>query len=239
LADALVTLPVDELVLKTNQAHAHLFDASAAQVIDDGGAIEDVASLLLPVVFDHAVVQGARTSVSRVDAALVCLPAGTRSVAEIIMAGVDRRPARFRTPVDEKAFMDGELCLGVPPECGRDPTCAEFQKAWNDHLIEKFVAQEDRERSRHEYQTLVGLAADELTYLAQEYRRTHYFIFDLPQQEMERRSWEAVVGELKKQYPAIVFISLSREGEQIRRERRLLRPLRDLLLRSRKSGGSP
>ena len=75
--------------------------------------------------------------------------------------------------------------------------------------------------------------------MALEYRRTHYFIFDLPQHEAERRSWEAVIGQLKQQYPAVVFISLSREGEQIRRERRLLRPLRDLLLRSRKSGRSP
>ncbi len=239
LAETLVHLQVEELIRKTNQAHAHLFDASSVPAVNDGGAIEEVASLLLPVVFDHAVVQSVRTSVSCGDAALVSLPAGTRSVAEIIMAGVDRGPVWFRTPVDEMEFMDGEFCLGVPPECGRNPAWSEFQQAWDDHLVEKFVSQEDRERSRHDHKTLVGLAADELEYLAEEYRRKHYFIFDRPQQEAERRSWEAVIRQLKKQYPAIVFISLSGDGEQIRRERKLLRPLRDLLRRSRKSGGKP
>ncbi len=236
LANALVALPVDDLIRKANHAHACLGELSSGKPIDDGGAIEAVASLLLPVVFDHAVVQSVRTSVSRVDAALVSLPAGTRSVAEIIMAGVDRRPAEFRTPVGENEFPDGELCLDVPPECGRDPTCSEFQKAWHNHVIGKFVSQEDRERYRNDYPTLVALAADELAHLAEQYRCTHYFIFDLPQQETERRAWEAVVGELKKQYQAIVFISLSREFEQVRRERRILRPLRDLLLRSRRGG---
>jgi hypothetical protein len=235
LAEALVALPVNELIRKANRAHVRLGE-SGSGAEDDGGAIEAVAGLLLPVVFDHAVVQSVGTSVSPTEAALISLPAGTRSVAEIIMAGVDRRPAEFRTPEGELEFPEGELSLGVPPECGRDPTCAEFQKAWNDHLIEKFVSERDRESFRHDYQKLVELAADELAHLANEYRRIHYFIFNVPRQETERRTWEAIIRKLKTQYVAIVFISLCPEFKQVRHEERLLRPLRDLLRRSRAAG---
>jgi 6-phosphofructokinase 1 len=40
------------------------------------------------------------------EAALVSLPAATRTIAELIMAGVDRRPAEFRTPASEREFPE-------------------------------------------------------------------------------------------------------------------------------------
>ena len=148
------------------------------------------------------------------------------------MAGVDKRPAQFRTTAESKDFPEGLHSLETPPECGRDPTGDRFQSAWHKQIADKFIGQEQRERYRDQQEALIGIAADELEYLAKDCGRTFYYIFEMPAESDERRKWMTVVKTLKEQYPAIALIELRVDAELERDELRLLRPLRDLLHRS-------
>jgi hypothetical protein len=234
LAGAMVQLTIEDLIGKLEKAHDALCKKSGENLIRDAVVVENVAHHLIPAVFDNAVIHSVHTRITGAQSALVSLPAGTKTVAEIIMAGVDKRPAEFQAPSEKEPFPPGRLCLPLSPEGGMKPQ--EFGESMDMHLINKYTPQEDRDRQDRE--TLIGIVADELDYLAERYHRTHYCIFDLKAEETATISWIAFIHKFKRRYPAIAFINLSDDSSTVRRERRLLRPLRDMLRRASKAGGS-
>jgi hypothetical protein len=234
LAGALVQLTIEDLIGKLEKAHDALCKKSGGNSIRDAVVVENVAHHLIPAVFDNAVIHSVHIRITGAQSALVSLPAGTKTVAEIIMAGVDKRPTEFQAPSEKEPFPSGRLCLPLSPEGGMKPQA--FGESMDTHLINKYAPQEDRNRQDRE--TLVGIVADELNYLAERYHRTHYCIFDLKAEATTTTSWKAFIHEFKRRYPAIVFINLSDDSLTVRRERRLLRPLRDMLRRASRAGRS-
>jgi hypothetical protein len=228
LAKTLAKLDIDKLLPLLDRVHARLSDELIEASATDGQTLQHITGLLLPVIFDAAVVHGMRIRIAGGQSfALVDLPAATKTLAEIVMAGTDRRPAEFQPSTTRRDFPAGQLCLQRPPETGIDPELREFQKAWNKQMIDEFLAQGDRERFMEDQ--LIELASDQLTYDVTKLGRTRYCFFDLPRDESGRNVWGTAIGQLKKLYPSVVFIKLRDDFATIRHERLRFSPLRDML----------
>ena len=242
-AHRLLDLGVADAIQACKNAHDDLVEQRR---IDDTRVITDLLQLLIPAIYDHGVIEAVRNRRFDVDAALIELPAGLRSVAEVIMAGSDRRATCFRD--DRERFPEGIYSLPLPPEGGFDGDGQAFRAAWNEHLanqfgpasapnlreawdeymVKRFAEMEPRARTRHpsEY---VQDAADELEYRAKEQGRTYYFLTDAPANFQARQALRNLIADLKKDYPAVVFLQLNDDRELERKEKREFRPLFDIL----------
>lgn|GEM_PF-4384764 len=98
-----------------------------------------------------------------------------------------------------------------------------LRTTWSDYLIGRFADLERRarERDRKEY---IEDAADELDYRAKQRGETYYFLTDAPAEEGARRALKELISELKKDYPAVVFLQLNDAWELERKERQDFRP---------------
>ncbi|MEN8197976.1 MAG: hypothetical protein ABFS30_15925, partial [Pseudomonadota bacterium] len=114
-ARRLLDLDVPAVIKHCKRAHD---DLSARAQAGDARVVGDLVQLVLPAIYDHGVIEAVRTRKYNVDAALLELPAGIRTVAEVIMAGVDRRKTRYRS--DRERFPEGIYSLPLPPEGGFD-----------------------------------------------------------------------------------------------------------------------
>lgn len=242
-ARRLLDLDVPEVITRCKHAHDKL---SGRKLPGDARVVADLVQLLLPAVYDHGVIEAVRCRKYDIDAALLELPAGIRTVAEVIMAGVDRRLTLFRS--DRERFPEGTYSLPLPPEGGFDADGKAFRAAWNEHLanqfgpadadtlrrawndymVGRFADMEPRTRQRHRSEYIRD-AADELEYRAREQGKTYYFLTDAPADEQARRTLRNLIGELKKDYPAVVFLQLNDDQDLERNEKRIFRPLCDLL----------
>lgn len=218
------------------QAHCSLCegwdDESGEQGAKAAATLVNAAQLIVPAVYDYGVIQWTR---SQQDAPLVPLPVHIKTSAEIIMAGVDGRETLFRHRKSEHHYPEGELCLPAIPECGIDPGSAVAREAQQDHLERKFDPMVKIEVSRRQfddylearkyYQPESGAPKRtpekriELTAAALERMRrlkgqTMYMLFYLPQDAGERNAIYSLVQALKKDYPAIMFLSLDPASEQ-------------------------
>jgi hypothetical protein len=115
----------------------------------------------------------------------------------------------------------------------RPESAKEFRKAWHDYMIKNFVDTEARARQRKPEQ-LITLAADELSHQAEEEGKTYYFIVDIAANTAEvdqesQLTLMSVIRELKAQYPAVVFLSLSDDFILERGERKRYRSLSPML----------
>jgi hypothetical protein len=221
--------------------------------LGDAQAISRVIQWVLPAIYDFGVVETVRSRKFDISTALVALPAGIRTVAEIIMAGVDRRQTEYRSNVGDERFPEGRYSLPSMPEMGFDPdgdvlkeawhthiidqfrpeSAKEFRNAWHNYMTKHFVDTEARARQRKPEQ-LITLAADELAYQAEEEGKTYYFIVDIPANAAEvvqesQLTLMSVIRELKAQYPAVVFLSLSDDFILERSERKRYRSLSPML----------
>jgi hypothetical protein len=187
----------------------------------------------MPFLFDRGTVETMRTQAGHV--AMVSIPIGTHTVAEIVMAAMDRRETKFRPSTDADPFPAGELCLPAPPEAGIDPNYRGFQDALHDHLLAKFVPKQDHRLPREKQ---IDIAADELLHQSRELNKTRYLIHDLPRGELDRPEWKSAFAKLKEVYEGLVFIDLSDDSDLVRRERRSLRLFRDILARATKAGST-
>jgi hypothetical protein len=231
LANRILDTDLEKLISVACRAHQALLDQETAGIADQSRAIEAVIQIVVPAIFDHAQIQLVQTQQSDIQAALILLPAGTWTVAEFVMAGYDGRRALFAAAgeVDPYSFPGGKYRLPMPPESGMTDPTEGFVKAFDSHLIETFVPVELRTRFATQHDKLTGLAADELEFQSKDRRESRYFVLDVSQ-DAERGHARQAIEALKKKYPAMVFLELG--GADVRRELRLLRPLRDLLIRS-------
>jgi hypothetical protein len=224
LAQKLVDSRIEDAVKILQQAHRSLRQAEPP--INDA-AIRRAAQWVIPTVFDPGVVEWLRARRTDVVAAFVPLPAATRTVAEIIMAGMDMRRARVPPSSKQEHWPQGAFCLPMPPESGFDITGHGFKTAFDTHLIASFT--DPAMRAERDRETLIRYVAEELDYRAEEEAETWYFIYSRPSNDSETAGVDAAIEQLKKQYQSIVFIRLRQDSDLFLSETRLLRPVRDML----------
>jgi len=233
-----------DLALSVQEKRRLLKDQAGA------GVAVDLTLAVLPAVHDAAVVSDVRRRKGAAGESIVSLPAESRTLAEIIMAGADRRAARFRLPLPREGhFPAGEYDLPDPPEPGRDAAGKRVIDDWRDHLVTVFGKDSDEfERDFRAYlkerfiqsdmrssaaadaeERLRKSVADELNYLAEKKRQTRYYcIAQMSADPTVRQKQETTLAKLKKDFPAIAFLLLA-GGEGLDVERRCYRPLCDLL----------
>lgn len=224
------------------RAHLALLSEVGAQEADP---LVSVACTVVPALFDQGVVL--HTKGLMYSPVLVPVPAGTRTVAELIMAGVDGRAARFRPRVDENHQPSGELSLPLHAEQGIagnagvalaahlerkfDPgrTAVEqpgtpLRTLVDDYLLTEFRRSEPGGPVRDQAQR-IQLAADLLEARARDRGWTYYMVFSPPEDTGERQAIEALVEELKRDYKAIAFLGLDPAFSQERADHQLVDPL--------------
>ncbi len=208
----------------------------------------DLMLTILPAIHDVAVVSDVRRRKGDAAEFIIALPTELHTLAEIIMAGADRRAARLR-PVQVKGyFPDGEFSLPEPPESGRDADGQQFTEAWCKHLVDCFGSDCGRfEQDFRDYlkarfiqsnqrstaavkaeERLRKAVAEELRYRAEEEHLTYYFIAEMSADPKVRQNQEVVLAKLKLDFKAIAFLRLV-GGEDLSEERKRYRKLCTLL----------
>jgi hypothetical protein len=209
----------------------------------------DLMLTILPAIHDAAVVTEVRQCRGDVSICPLALPTKLRTLAEIIMAGADRRAASLRPPATKLADPEGVASLPEPPESGRDPDSKQFSRDWRIHLLETFDADLDRFKDAFQdylkerfipshlrspsadisEKELLDTVAEQLRLEAEaEGGLTYYFIARMPKNSEAREKREVVLAELKQTFPHIAFLRLA-GAEPLNVEWNRYSKLRDLL----------
>lgn len=201
-----------------------------------------LSQLIVPALYDYGVVRWAGSQRDDGSSALVPLPACTKTVAEIIMAGTDGRATRFRHRENEDDQPEGELSLPQTPECGIDAgnsehrsalqqylnkkfnpgECEIFRRAIDDYLVTTFPRRAKEGRTLEER---ITLTADLLESKRRDTGLTFYLLFDLPKDAEGQNAMRTMVKSLKRDYPALAFLCLDDSIEREREEMKLVDPL--------------
>ncbi len=230
---------VVETLLNETPSLEQLFDMALGvqdrrRAKDDRPGVRVAAELILtilPAIQDASVLSEVRRCKGDASICTIDLPTKLHTLAEIIMAGVDRRTARLRSLPTKYADPEGVASLPEPPESGRDPDGQQFARDWRAHLRETFDTDEGRFsgafrdylkerfipshlRSRHagaSEQELLDTVAAQLRQEAEakQDRLTYYFIARLPDNPKAREARETVLAELKADFPHIAFLRLA------------------------------
>lgn len=247
LAEHLLDLDMDLAIRGLRDAHREIRD----ELEDEGGpelaradtALIDVAQLIVPTLYDHGVIEWVRIQSGEAGPALVFLPAGNHTVAEIIMAGSDRRHTRFRPRQREEDHPAGEFSLPHVPEAGMDATLKKRAEQVRSHLAAKFDPIDVKNFKRDVDGYLAArflmldpgrlvvdparrrsLVADEIANQARDSGWHFYMVFQTPTDPDARQEMEAFVRELKRDYPAIIFLALPNDDDLLRHDRNRFDP---------------
>ena len=242
LADRLLELKIEKLIRTCRSAQRSLQNVDKQH---DAKLLSKITRMLLPAAYDFGAIRAIRSNVMDVTQGFVSLPVSISTVAEIIMAKADVRPARYR---DDSRFPEGAYKLPAAPEGGWGEDDDDFQKSWDSHLINllagadvgpmvrhwdrymirKFAGDEEPGRDRrHEQQ--VKFAANELKHRSINENKTYYFVFSLPSEEPGRTQTAHLITDLKHRYPAIVFLSLDSDFDLELKERDMFREVSDII----------
>ncbi len=186
---------------------------------------------ILPAIQDAVVLADVRRCKGDAAVCTIALPTKLRTLAEIIMAGVDLRAARLRPPATNLVFPEGEASLPEPPESGRDADGKQFSRDWRVHLVKMFNTDSKqfsgafREYLKERFiqsdlrssyagiseQELLDVVAQQLQQKAEakQDRLTYYFIAQMPDDPKARKAREAVLADLKAEFPHIAFLRLA------------------------------
>ena len=233
-----------ELALSVRDKRRGRKDTVGAQIA------QDLMLTILPAIHDAAVVADVRRHKGDHSVCPLALPTKLRTLAEIIMAGADRRAARLRSPATRLVFPEGEACLPEPPECGRDADGKQFARDWRAHLLETFDT--DLDRFKNAFQDYLkerfiqselrsagaGISEEELVQAvagqlqreaeAKDGSLTYYFIARIPENDEVRKKQEQVLADLKKIYRHVAFLRLA-GTDPLDVEMGRYSPLRDLI----------
>ncbi|MFZ1425476.1 MAG: hypothetical protein WAS21_01755 [Geminicoccaceae bacterium] len=115
-ANRILAIPLRQMLKALRSAHKTLevSDISAAQ------ALSNLVGVIAPALCDYAVLEFMRDGATSPDLALLELPAGTRSMAELLMAAYERREASFCARASEGELPMGKRCLPLFPPVGID-----------------------------------------------------------------------------------------------------------------------
>lgn len=247
VARRLACAPIDSVIEGLHDVRDELLEELPYRRDAALGAAAEVMvhaiQLLLPCLYDHGVVGSVRSAQGAVSAALLTLPTTLPMVAEIIMAGADGRAAEYRPRASAQDYPEGIRHLPDPPETGMDPQAR--NDAIRQYLARKFGADDwSSVRGKIDdllYERFVGAQAvgagspsdrkrtAQVEIGTRSRREKYYMIFFLPNEPGARMELEARVGELKADYPALVFLGLPEDGEIDLVERKRFGLARDML----------
>ena len=233
-----------EMALSIQTKRRSMQDRTGARVITE------LMLTILPAIHDAAVVSDVRRRKGDATERIIALPTKLRTLAEIIMAGADRRTASLRLPATKLVFPEGVASLPEPPESGRDADGKQFTRDWRNHLLETFDTDLDHFKGAFQdylkerfipsdlRSSSVDISEKELlatvaVQLSQEAETedgglTYYFIVQMPENYEAQKKREDVLAELKKTFTPIVFLRLA-STEPLNVEWNRYSRLRDLL----------
>jgi len=141
------------------------------------------------------------------------VPVATTTVAEIVMAGVDGRPAQYVFQEDPHEELCGENNLAnhlkYPPNLGMSVD-SQHLKVATDHLINEFCGMKDlAKREKTSRERLIRRTAGELQSLAKYSSKTLYCVYLLPEEGANRQHCIQLLEGLKKDFPSLVMMALS------------------------------
>ncbi len=201
-----------------------VFKAIAADDEHSLGNLQQVLNVMLPILYDQDTVDSVHAEL--MNSTFVQLPVKTKTVAEIVMAAVGKRPALYREPLDGSSWPVGRSLLDEPPEMGFSDPKQGMVAAFDQFLIEKYVDSEDRSKNIIVSRQLIN---DALAWIAEELggedSHRHYLILD---QQVIGEQMEQI-DTLRSVYPQITFVVLQDDPNLLPDERRLARPLRAIL----------
>ncbi|WP_148040320.1 serine protease [Marichromatium sp. AB31] len=210
------------------------FRLRAAEKNSDARLARDLVLAILPALWDASVVGRVRRERAMVEIPIVALPTKLTTLAEIIMAAADKRPADCRKSVTDLQWPEGCYHIPEPPEAGRDSDNQYFTRDWRDMLIqgfarddgrfadlfrnylkEKFIPQDLRSAAFFDAEReLLDTVAYELKRKSEDKRQpvTFYYIVPFNQGDADvRQKREADIAGLKKDFPHLVFLRLAGE----------------------------
>lgn len=240
IVSALLALPHGKALNILNQARYQLLKENQP----GAACILELLHILLPAVFESeyhfaALVRGKKDGFRY---RVLELPIATKTVAEIVMAAADGRATAFKPLAKGARLPEGRYLISLPPESGKDENGAHYMQNIDRHMMRKFPTQ--FRRRLVEDKTLVGsdaaslpeaeklqVALDTLEYLATEHPEpySHYYLYILPEDEVERRYFQRIIEKLQAIYQAVAFINLSAYPKGYAPESKPLNPLADLL----------
>lgn len=246
LADKLLESEIDEVIQTVYKAWDRLGGQRCRA--GDRTVICEIMGLILPVRYDEGVIDCARVRCSESNAVLLELPSGIVTVAEVIMAGIHGRPARFKPLRDRNIFPEGAYALPESPESGFDSDGVVHGRNSHAHLCSKLLTGDESDfdafmvssfvKEATVYRVdgvkedaLMGMAADELEYRATYRKCRYYFILKLPDRGAGHLPELVTVKNLKSRYPFLDFVILGQAGNDnvIRQERKRFGMLREIL----------
>jgi len=165
---------------------------------------------ILPIVFDQEVID---TISSKSQYEVCTVPVATTTVAEIVMAGVDGRPAQYILQEDLHAELCGENNLTNhlkhPPNLGMSGV-SQHVKVVADHLVNEYCGIKDlAKRKTITSERLIQRAAGELQRLSKYSSRTLYCVYQLPEDTENRQHCILLLEALKKDFPSLIMMELS------------------------------
>ncbi|MDN5850577.1 MAG: hypothetical protein L0H63_13225 [Nitrococcus sp.] len=206
VVDALLERPpalerLGALARKIQQQRQSAGDRDGAEVA------ADLMLALLPAIQDAGVVTGIRADKGSAAVHMIPLPAKLKMVAEIIMAGADRRAAKLRLPTAWNDYPEGEASLPAPPESGRDPNGEQYKRDWRTHLHRTFITEQimspdDSQPARND------MVNAELRQLASFTKTTYYFIADMRGNQAIPQAREDALKQVKEEFELIAFLRL-------------------------------
>jgi len=226
--------PLDELfkiALDEQQTLLDEGDEKGANVV-----VQHVLSIL-PILHESGDVEGVRTH-SLETGKLVELHASHKTIAELIMAKADQRPAAYVRPHKLKEFTGGKACLARVPEGGRDSSGEQFQRDFTEDLACTFEsaidAQFEHKFSGYLRKKFTDIKDDKdldiwineglrlyADHQARQFRAvgsgfTYYFLVETPPglTDAERDAQNAFLLRLKARFPAIAFLRLAPLSEE-------------------------
>jgi hypothetical protein len=237
LADAVLATDVVEVLTRLNTLHSRLCREGAAAAWE----VEQIVALIAPILVQSRVFHALPNETGGV---WLRLPVRTVTVADLAVASFDGRPSVLEALEDDYPVGRGRL-PPPPPEVGFDVDGKASERGYADHferlLPESDRTQAERERLRGNEEKALdlvfGLVDDELEFQAEhgDPPLRHYFLYD----DLFARDNHAFLARLRRRIRSIHLVEMA--GDDLRGERRICRPLREILARAAQSlqGGAP
>ncbi|MDT4331336.1 S1 family peptidase [Methylomonas sp. MED-D] len=223
---------LDELFDVTVDAqHVLLADSDFA----GAEAVARFVQVILPVLHKSADADAVRSNHAAKSGVLHEIGACHKTLAELVMARADGRPAAYHKPSHPNEFPSALPCLPTPPEAGRDVDGRQFQRDFTEHLAQKAEVWIDG-RFKNQFvdylrgrftdpglplttdEALIAWINDGLTRDAKRQARangvrryTYYYLVETPADSdpAQLADQNQVLGELAERFPEIAFIRLA------------------------------
>ncbi|MCY2962909.1 MAG: hypothetical protein NT069_04525 [Planctomycetota bacterium] len=130
IADKLLTTPIDSVCPRLRELYVAARVAGPAAA----DAIREVYQAIVPQIVDRELIAMLRKHRDIDARKILLIPSSTSTALELIMAGVDGRPAEFATKPNDAGWRDGQWLVPAAPISGRDLSGAERLKSLNQVL---------------------------------------------------------------------------------------------------------